>query len=71
MNAFATRMTHAGRVCSGDFLTTATGAGYLIEQGSFLKWFTVASTVLTVGILGIALLLVFGRLGYNRMVNEK
>ena len=67
LNAFATRTTHAGRVCSGDYLAPGANTnGYLIEEGSFLKWSAVsfASAIVALSILALGLTL--GKLTYYR-----
>ena len=66
-NAFATRTTHAGRVCSGDYLAPGENTkGYLIEEGNFLKYAAVsfASSIVALSVLALGLTL--GKLTYYR-----
>ena len=47
---FYCRMSHSGRVCSGDYLDDdASTQGFLVQQGMFIKW-------AVVGLIGLILL---------------
>ena len=53
---FYCRMSHEGRVCSGDFLDDgASEEGYLIEQGMFIKWATIVLLALATAAMGLVL----------------
>lgn len=66
--AFYCRITHAGRVCSGDFLQGANDDKYLVLQGLFLKWAIIVMT--TLAVTWIMLSVVFISLRGLRMSQE-
>ena len=72
VNAIFARMTHAGRVCSGDFLAANDPtAGYLIDQGSFLKHFPLLCLMITLALSIVALFAVMGRFTFRKFVEEE
>ena len=67
LNAFATRSTHAGRVCAGDFLQAgASTAGYQVELGQGITYCAFEIAMLFVGTATIILGFQMGKLTFYR-----
>lgn len=63
--AFYCRITHAGRVCSGDFLYGANDDHYLMMQGLFLKWAIII--IMSLAFVGILFSVIYMSIGGIRV----
>ena len=72
INAGLVRMSHAGRVCSGDFLGASDPtSGYLIDQGSFLKRFPIMCLMCMLVFSVVALFAVMGKFTFRKFIEEE
>ena len=71
-NAVVSRFSHAGRVCSGDYLGfNDPTTGYLVDQGSFLKTFPLLCLMTTLGISVFAMFAVMGKFTFRKFIEEE